>query len=39
MQQGEPSGPPPVDFENGAGTAVLEGGDEQVAPLELKAGK
>ena len=38
-QEGEPSGPPPVDFENGVGTAVLEGGDKQVVPLELKAGK
>ena len=38
-EEGPPSGPPPVDFENGVGTAVLEGGDKQVAPLELKAGK
>lgn len=35
----ESSGPPPVDFENAAGTTVLDGGKEQVAELELKKGK
>ena len=38
-QEEEASGPPPVDFEGGAGTAVLEGGMKQVAELELKHGK
>ncbi len=38
-EQGEPSGPPPLDFENITGTAVLEGGTKQVAELELKRGK
>ena len=38
-QEEEASGPPPVDFEGGAGTAVLEGGMKQVAELELKRGK
>lgn len=31
-----PSGPPPVDFENGAGTAVIDGDTEQVADLVLR---
>ena len=39
MEEVEASGPPPVDFEGGAGTAVLEGGMKQVAELELKRGK
>lgn len=38
-EEGESSGPPPLDFESGVGTAVLEGGTRQVTPLELKAGK
>ncbi len=39
MQDGPPSGPPPVDFENTVGTPVLEGGTEQVTSIELKSGK
>jgi len=39
MQDGPPSGPPPVDFENTVGTAALEGGTEQVTSIELKSGK
>jgi hypothetical protein len=38
-EEGESSGPPPVDFEGGSGTAVLEGGTKQVARLSLKRGK
>ncbi len=38
-EEGEASGPPPLDFEGGVGTAVLEGGTKQVTPLELKRGK
>ena len=38
-ERGESSGPPPLDFEAGAGTAVLEGGTKQVTTLELKRGK
>lgn len=36
---GPPSGPPPVDFEGGFGTAVLDGGAKEVADVELKAGR
>ncbi len=39
MEEGEPSGPPPLDFESIAATAVLEGGAKQVAELDLKRGK
>jgi len=39
MQEGEPSGPPPLDFENITGTAALEGGQKQVTQLDLKRGK
>ncbi len=39
QEEGESSGPPPVDFEGGSGTAVLEGGTKQVARLSLKRGK
>ena len=40
MQQGRPTGPPPVDFEGGASTAVTGGDTEQVADLVLaKPGK
>jgi hypothetical protein len=39
MEEGEPSGPPPVDFENAVGTAVIDGGEEQVVDLNLKSGK
>ncbi|HEX2161623.1 MAG TPA: hypothetical protein VHF88_07365 [Thermoleophilaceae bacterium] len=35
----EPKGPPPVDFENGVGTAVIDGGQAQIAELEFKKGK
>ena len=35
----EPKGPPPVDFEKGVGTAVLDGGVSQVVDLELQKGK
>ena len=38
-EEGESSGPPPLDFEGGTGTAVLEGGTKQVARLSLKRGK
>jgi len=37
--EGRPTGPPPVDFENAAGTTVLDGGEKQVTELELKKGK
>lgn len=36
---GQPSGPPPVNFEEGVGTTVIDGGIEQNTELELKAGK
>jgi len=39
MSEGVPSGPPPVDFEAGVGTAVLDGGAKEVTDLELKAGR
>lgn len=35
----EPQGPPPVDFENGVSTAVIDGGQSQVVDLELEKGK
>jgi hypothetical protein len=35
----EPKGPPPVDFENGLATAVIDSGQKQVAELEFKKGK
>ncbi|CAA9501660.1 MAG: hypothetical protein AVDCRST_MAG53-2030 [uncultured Solirubrobacteraceae bacterium] len=34
-----PKGPPPVDFENGLGTQVIDGGIAQNLELEFKAGK
>ncbi len=37
--EGEPSGPPPLEFEQGVGTAVLDGGAKQVTELELQKGK
>lgn len=37
--EGQPSGPPPVDFENAVGTAVIDGGQAQVAEMEFKKGK
>lgn len=39
QQQGPPQGPPPVDIENSAATTVVEGGDEQLANLELQPGR
>lgn len=36
--EGEPTGPPPVDFEGGVGTIVLNKGQEQVVDLTLKKG-
>jgi hypothetical protein len=38
-EEGEPSGPPPVDFEKTVNLAALEGGTTQVADLDLPAGK
>jgi len=38
-EMGEPSGPPPVDFEGITASAVLEGETKQVAELDLKRGK
>jgi len=38
-EEGEPTGPPPVDFARAVRTAALEGGDAQVADLDLKRGK
>ncbi len=35
----EPSGPPPVNFEQVTGSAVIDGGTKQVAQLELRKGK
>jgi hypothetical protein len=35
-QQGRPSGPPPVDFMNGASTAVFDGDLEAVTDIELR---
>ena len=37
--EGQSEGPPPVDFENGVATAVIDGGQAQVAELEFKKGK
>jgi len=37
--EGEPSGPPPVDFENGTSTAVIDGGEAQVTELDFDKGK
>lgn len=38
-QEEEPEGPPPVDFENGSGTTVLDGGTAENVEFDLKAGK
>ena len=35
----EPSGPPPIQFERADGTAVLDGGTEQVTEINLTRGK
>jgi plastocyanin len=37
--EGEPSGPPPIDFENLAATAVVGPGQSEVATWNLKPGK
>ncbi len=34
--EGQPSGPPPIDFEGGAGTAAIDGDSEQVTDLVLR---
>lgn len=39
LSEGAPEGPPPLDFEGGVGTAVLDGGREQIAELEFQAGR
>lgn len=39
LQEGQSEGPPPVDIEKADSSAVLEGGDAQVAQLELQPGK
>lgn len=36
---GESKGPPPVEFEGGFGTPVLDGGGQQTVELELKSGR
>lgn len=38
-QEGESAGPPPVDFRGATRTSLLEGGDEQIAELDLRRGK
>jgi hypothetical protein len=35
----EPSGPPPVDFENAKSSAVIDGGQAQVIDMEFEQGK
>ena len=35
----EPEGPPPVDFEEGVATAVIDGGEAQVTELDFEEGK
>jgi len=37
--EGESGGPPPVDFENGVSTAVIDGGQKQIAELDFAKGK
>ncbi|HWC25845.1 MAG TPA: hypothetical protein VG474_04610 [Solirubrobacteraceae bacterium] len=37
--EGEPEGPPPVDFAKGVGTAVIDGGTAQNISLDLPAGR
>jgi uncharacterized cupredoxin-like copper-binding protein len=36
---GQPSGPPPVDFEKGDETTVIDGGSSQVTQVDLHKGK
>jgi plastocyanin len=38
-EEAEEGGPPPVDFDQGVFTSVLEGGDEQVSAAQLDAGR
>jgi hypothetical protein len=38
-EEGESSGPPPVDFEGATRTAALEAGEVQIAELDLRRGK
>jgi hypothetical protein len=38
-QEGESAGPPPVDFRDATRTSLLEGGEEQIAELDLRRGK
>jgi hypothetical protein len=38
-EEGEPTGPPPVDFFKTTNLAALEGGTKQVADLDLQPGK
>ena len=35
----EPEGKPPVDFEGGVATAVIDGGNKQVVRIPMEAGK
>jgi hypothetical protein len=37
--QGKSGGPPPIDFNAGTGTTVLDGGNSEVTNLQLKKGK
>ena len=38
-EEGESKGPPPLDFEKGTNTPVLDAGQKQVLQLDLKPGK
>jgi len=39
FQEGSEGVPPPLDLEQGVGTAVLDGGREQITELEFQAGR
>lgn len=39
QSEGEPEGPPPVNFEEATGTAVIDGGTSLVTEVELKTGR
>jgi hypothetical protein len=39
QEEGEISGPPPVDFAGATRTAALEPGEEQIAELDLRRGR
>lgn len=39
MTEGEPTGPPPIEFMSARSTPVLDGGEAQVTDLELEKGK